>query len=254
MNKDVITKKSVIASFLFYRKAKNIWKGVIFILDFQELAASVKITSKKNKPKLLEYDLSLTLIGKGRSAYVFRIKDTNMAMKVFFPKYAHIAREEAEIYKRLQHISYYPSLYQTGVNYLVMDYIEGSTLFECLTNGIYISDEVVIEIDHAIQLARQEGLNPSDIHLRNLFLTKDRKVKLIDVARFRQTKDCNKWRDLKYAFYHYYKKRYFPKKIPAFILNIIAVLYKKELFKLGNDANLNTYHIENKSSSIGGGK
>ena len=43
------------------------------ILSFQELAASVKITSKKNKPKLLEYDPSLTLIGTGRSAYVFRI-------------------------------------------------------------------------------------------------------------------------------------------------------------------------------------
>lgn len=225
-----------------------------FTLVFQELAVSVKITSKKNKPKLLEYDPSLTLIGTGRSAYVFRISQTNKAMKVFFPKYTHIAREEAEIYKRLQHISYYPSLYETGVNYLVIDYIEGYTLFECLTKGIYISDEVVKEIDRAIQLARQEGLNPSDIHLRNLFLTRNKKVKLIDVARFRQTKDCNKWGDLKYAFYHYYKKRYFPKKIPSFILNIIAMLYKKELLKLGSDANLKTYHIENKSSSIGGGK
>ena len=117
-----------------------------------------------------------------------------------------------------------------------------------------ISDEVVREIDYAIQLARQEGLNPSDIHLRNLFLTVDKKVKIIDVARFRQTKDCIKWRDLKYAFYHYYKKRYFPKKIPAFILNIIAVLYKKELLKINNEASMKSYQVENKGSSIGGGK
>ena len=224
------------------------------ILSFQELAASVKITSKKNKPKLLEYDPSLTLIGTGRSAYVFRISHTNKAMKVFFPKYAHIAKEEAKIYKQLQSIHYYPALYETGSNYLVIDYIEGATLFECLTNGIVISDEVVREIDRAIQLARHEGLNPSDIHLRNLFLTGDKQVKIIDVARFRQTKDCIKWRDLKYAFYHYYKKRYFPKKISAFILNIIAVLYKKELLKINKDANMKSYHVENKGSRIGGGK
>ena len=78
------------------------------ILSFQELAASVKITTKKNKPKLLEYNSSLTLIGAGRSAYVFRISQTNKAMKVFFPKYAHIAKEEAKIYKQLKHIHYYP--------------------------------------------------------------------------------------------------------------------------------------------------
>ena len=130
----------------------------------------------------------------------------------------------------------------------------GLHLFECLTNGIVISDEVVQEIDRAIQLARHEGLNPSDIHLRNLFLTRDKQVKIIDVARFRQTKDCIKWRDLHYAFYHYYKKRYFPKKISAFILNIIAVLYKKELLKINEEASLKSYHIEKKGSSIGGGK
>ena len=106
----------------------------------------------------------------------------------------------------------------------------------------------------ALHLARQEGLNPSDIHLRNLFLTLDKKVKIIDVARFRQVKNCIKWRDLKYAFYHYYKKRFFPKKIPAFILNIIAILYKKDIFRLNGDADLQSFHIENKNSSIRGGK
>jgi predicted Ser/Thr protein kinase len=221
-------------------------------LFFQELAASVKIISTKNKSILVEHDPALTLIGKGRSAYVFRISQTNKAMKVFFPKYAHLAKEESDIYKRLQHISYYPSLYETGPGYLVIDYIEGATLFECITKGIFISNEVIKEVDAALQLARQEGLNPSDIHLRNIFLTLDKKVRIIDVARFRQEKDCVRWRDLKYAFYHYYKKRFFPKKLPAVILNIIAVLYKRDFFKFNSDEDLESYHIENKGSSIGG--
>lgn len=227
-------------------------KGVNQILSFRELASSVKITTKKNKPKLLGYDTSLTLIGTGRSAYAFKIAQTNKVLKVFFPKFTHLAKEEAEVYKRLHYIEYYPALYEAGSNYLVIDYIEGATLFECLTNGIVITDDIVLEIDWAIQLARQEGLNPSDIHLRNLFLTLDHTVKIIDVARYRQTQDCVRWRDLKYAFFHYYKKRYFPKKIPAFMLNIIAVLYKKEWITLNSDIHVTAYQIENKGTSIGG--
>ena len=74
---------------------------------------------------LLDYDQSLTLIGNGRSAYVFRIQQSNKAMKVFYPNYVHIAIEEAQIYRRIQHISYFPSLTEAGSNYLVIDYIEG---------------------------------------------------------------------------------------------------------------------------------
>ncbi|QOV13353.1 protein kinase family protein [Viridibacillus arvi] len=200
------------------------------MLTFHELAASVKIGSD-NQHTLLDYDQSLTLIGQGRSAYVFRIKQTDKALKVFFPDYMYIAEEEAEIYKVIQEITYYPTLYDAGSNYIVIDYIDGTTLFDCLTNGIPISQEVVQDIDIALQLAKQEGLNPSDVHLRNILITSNQQVKIIDVARFRQTKDCSQWLDLKKAFYSYYEKRYFPKKIPEFMLNGIAMIYKKNIFK-----------------------
>ncbi len=195
----------------------------------KELAASVMIGSKTGKPKLLDYNKSLTLIGKGRSAYVFRIQNTNRAMKVFFPGQTQTAQEEAAIYKKIQHLEYYPKLHEAGSNYIVIDYIEGHTLFECLTLGLPISSEKITEIDKALKLARQEGLNPSDIHLRNIFMTANNEIKMIDVARFRQTITCNQWDDLKNAFYHFYTRPYFPKKIPAFILNFIAALYKRKL-------------------------
>ncbi|HWL23625.1 MAG TPA: protein kinase family protein, partial [Ureibacillus sp.] len=70
------------------------------------------------------------------------------------------------------------------------------------------------------------------VHLRNIFITSDKEVKIIDVARFRQVKVCTQWEDLKSAFYCYYKKPYFPKKIPEFMLNSIAALYKKNLLKV----------------------
>ncbi|MGB2994247.1 MAG: protein kinase family protein [Paenisporosarcina sp.] len=194
---------------------------------YQELANTVVISPKKNR--LLHYDDSLKLVGTGRSAFVFRINNSSKAIKVFFPNYTYIAKEEADIYIALHDISYFPTVYDSGLNYIVMDFIEGRTLFECVNQGIPITAEHIKEIDAALLLASNKGLNPSDIHLRNIFITSTNDIKLIDVARFRQTKDCTQWSDLKSAYVLYYKKRYFPKKIPAPIMNTVAFFYKKQL-------------------------
>jgi predicted Ser/Thr protein kinase len=194
---------------------------------YQELANTVVISPKKNR--LLHYDDSLKLVGTGRSAFVFRINNSSKAIKVFFPNYTYIAKEEADIYIALHDISYFPTVYDSGLNYIVMDFIEGRTLFECVNQGIPITAEHIKEIDAALLLASNRGLNPSDIHLRNIFITSSNDIKLIDVARFRQTKDCTQWSDLKSAYVLYYKKRYFPKKIPAPIMNTVAFFYKKQL-------------------------
>ena len=66
---------------------------------YEALAKTVQIN---NNNLLLNYDDSLIHVGTGRSAFVFRIKSTMKAMKVFFPSLTHIAREEAEIYRKLQ--------------------------------------------------------------------------------------------------------------------------------------------------------
>jgi len=197
---------------------------------YHELANTVVISTKKNR--LLHYDDSLTLIGTGRSAFVFRIKSSNKVIKIFFPEFTYIAKEEAEIYRILQDISYFPTIYDSGTNYLVIDYIEGCTLFECINNGIPITAFHINEIDLALSLAANKGLNPSDIHLRNILITTKNEIKLIDVARFKQTKNCTQWHDLKLAYRYLYTMRLFPKKIPAILLNTVAYFYKKRLIPI----------------------
>lgn len=194
--------------------------------NYPELVSSI-IINKNNR--LISYDKSLKLLGTGRSAFVFRIKSSNKAIKVFFPNFTYIAKEEVEIYKSLQGIKYFPAIYETGLNYVVMDYIDGYTLFECMTHGRIITSDHIREIDYALSLASNLGLNPSDIHLRNIFITSSDEIKLIDVARYRQMKDCRQWSNLKKAHHQFYCKRFFLKKIPTPILNVVAFLYKKGL-------------------------
>lgn len=188
--------------------------------------------------ELRSYHPTLHLIGRGRSAFVFRIGKTKKAMKVFFDPFTDIAKEEAAVYKILKGHPNFPTLYEAGFNYLVIDYIEGETLFQCLNKGIEVSKENIEEVQAALNAAREKGLNPSDIHLRNIILTADGKIKLIDVARFRQTKSCTQWDDLKTAFYKYYSKRFFPKRYPVVVLNLIADVYKKRFIHAKEDMDI----------------
>jgi len=194
--------------------------------SYETLARTVIINPKNH---LVSYDDSLKLIGTGRSAFVFRITSSRKVMKIFFPSFTYIAKEESEIYRILEDISYFPKMYDFGSNYIVIDFIDGQTLFECLIQGTLITSNHLKEVDYALSLAVDQGLNPSDIHLRNIIITNHGAIKLIDVARFRQTKDCNQWRNLKKSYDRIYCNRFFPKKIPASCLNTIAFLYKKGL-------------------------
>lgn len=205
------------------------------MLSIVDLADSVKVRMNKLGVSIIEEDPVLEFIGEGRSAVVFRIKSTNKALKVFFPEYEHIALEEAEIYEVLQGNPYYPKLHESGKNFILIDYIEGYTLFDCLAYGIKLTESNIKDTDHALSLARQQGLTPRDIHLRNIILTTEGDIKLIDVARFKQTQPCQQWDDLKKAFYMFYNKTYFPRKIPAFVLNSIAYLYKKKHVEVQSD-------------------
>jgi predicted Ser/Thr protein kinase len=199
------------------------------LISFSDLAQSVIYENRGSRIILNDKDQQLELIGEGRSAFAFKIKSTNKVLKVFFPSFHSLAKEEAEIYEILSDIPFYPKLYESGINYLVIDYIEGDTLFNCLRKGIKITQRNIDEIDYALMMARKRGLNPSDIHLRNIFLTPDGRIKLIDVARFRQNKKCTQWDDLKKAYARLYKNKLIPKKIPASFLNTIAYFYKKKL-------------------------
>lgn len=193
---------------------------------YEHLAKSVIYSKKGSKVSLQEKDPGLQLIGEGRSAFAFRICGTDLVLKVFFPQYERIAAEESEIYRELDGNPFFPLLHESGRNYLVIDYVQGMTIFQCLANGMPIAAEHINEVDSAIKLAREKGLNPSDIHLRNIIITPEGEIRLIDVARFRQTKRCSQWDDLKMAFYTFYRHDMFPKKLPESAMNAVAFLYK----------------------------
>ncbi|VWX38566.1 lipopolysaccharide core heptose(II) kinase RfaY [Exiguobacterium oxidotolerans] len=196
----------------------------------QELATAITIESNGQTQLITGQPPELDWIGTGRSAFVFRIQGTDRVIKKFFPSHRHLAVLEGAIYEQLSSFSTYAKQYAYGADYLVIEYIEGQTLFDCLVNGTLIPRDVIRAVDQALADARSVGLNPSDIHLRNIMLTKDG-TRIIDVARFRQTEPCSQWDDLKRGYDYFYCKSYFPKKLPEAFLNTVADIYKRRMFE-----------------------
>ncbi|MDG5472523.1 protein kinase family protein [Jeotgalibacillus sp. ET6] len=195
---------------------------------YKHYADSIEFTQQNGKTVINDHHPDLFISGVGRSAAAFRIRDTELVIKVYFPEFTFIAAEEAEIYKLLTGSRYYPSLHDAGEHYLVIDFVDGFTLFQCLTEGKRIYNRNIEDVDAALLEARNAGLTPSDVHLRNILVTPDGSIKLIDLARFRQVKaQDTQWENLKGGF-PLYERFFFPKKIPETILNAVAYLYKKK--------------------------
>ncbi|MGP4077972.1 RIO1 family regulatory kinase/ATPase domain-containing protein [Halobacillus sp. K22] len=171
-------------------------------------------------------------VGQGRSAAVFKIKDINQVVKVFYPAHKHLAAREAEVYNRLSNRVFFPHLIEAGDGFLIMEYVEGITFYECLTTGKRITPEMVQKVDEVLTFVRSRGLTPSDIHLRNIMLTQNNEVILIDVVRFTQLHECEYWPDLKKAYDKFYKKKFFPKRFPKLLIEFIILLYHKRLLSI----------------------
>ncbi|WP_080875307.1 serine/threonine protein kinase [Oceanobacillus timonensis] len=194
-------------------------------------ASTVLFGNKNKRVHVLQHHNDLQLYGIGRSAAVFKIKKENRVIKIFYPQFKRTAMEEKQNYERLNGSNYYPAIYEAGVNYLVMDFMEGKTFFECLAKGIPLKPYHIKHVDNGLQYARSVGLNPSDIHLHNLILTNDDNVRIIDVARFSQEKICTQWDDLKCAYRQYYQRPFFPKKVPKWVMHTISKLYQLYKYK-----------------------
>lgn len=146
----------------------------------------------------------LECIGVGTDAAVFRFVNTpNYAFKVFSHNKLEKMEIENEVYLKLGHSEYFPEYYGRGLNFLVISYEEGITLYDCLLKGIHIPKQVIVDVENARNYVRSKGLNPRDIHLRNILLHKGR-VKLLDVSEYMKSGNDYRWEYLKEGYLEYY--------------------------------------------------
>jgi len=167
----------------------------------------VKITfNGENEPVTVKGDSdTLECIGVGTDAAVFRhIHNPSYAFKVFSNDTLDKIEIETEVYLKLVYSEYYPEYYGRGSNFLVISYEEGITLYDCLLKGIHIPTQVIQDVDDARSDAFNRGLNPRDIHLKNILLHKGR-AKILDVSEYMKPGNDNRWEYLREGYHEHYQ-------------------------------------------------
>ncbi|WLV25920.1 serine/threonine protein kinase [Aciduricibacillus chroicocephali] len=146
----------------------------------------------------------LRCIGIGTDAAVFQsIDHPSLVYKVYANDKTEKVEIEAKVYELLGESTYFSRCFGYEDNYLILKFEEGITLYDCLLKGIPIPKQVIEDVDRAREYARQKGLNPRDIHLKNILLQNGR-AKLIDVSEYIQPGNDLRWEHLKKGYDIYY--------------------------------------------------
>jgi hypothetical protein len=167
-------------------------------------------------------------IGNGNYAAVFFHKSQpDWVVKVYGRSHQEMEKE-IDVYKKIGDHEAFSKLYAYGENYLVLKRLKGITLFNAVIKGLPIPESVIKDIDHALKYAISVGLNPYDVHGKNVVMNDNRGF-VVDISDFYKQGYCSKWDDLKKAYKKLYKPliyRFHP-PIPLFIMDGVRKGYRK---------------------------
>ncbi|WP_374056892.1 serine/threonine protein kinase [Rossellomorea sp. FM04394] len=169
-------------------------------------------------------DDSLRCIGVGTDAAVFQSTYApDYAFKLYAEDKKSKIKIEEKVYKTIGDSPFFSTCYTAQDRFLVLSYEEGPTFFDCLLQGIHIPEQAVKDVENAREYVRGQGLNPRDIHLKNILLQNGR-AKIIDVSEYVLPGNDFRWEHLKKAYEDHYHL-IDGKAVPFWLLETIRKWY-----------------------------
>lgn len=154
-------------------------------------------------------------------------------VKIYAPGRPGI-EEEIEVYSKIKKHPSFSECFYHSENYLILKRLEGETLYTCINKGIQIPEQVINDIDEALEYAKSLGLHPHDVHAKNVMIVKNRGV-VVDISDFTKLENCSLWEDFKKAYYKIYLPLFYKPHpaVPEFCLNMVRRSYRffKIIFK-----------------------
>jgi serine/threonine protein kinase len=164
-------------------------------------------------------------LGKGHNGIVYRLPDGKVIKVCYVMKDFH---GEAHILQKVNGNKYFPRLYEVGGNYMIRDYVDGTTLKAYIKkNGL--SKKLALDIVEMLKEFEKLKFTKIDVRCKDVYVEPDGKLKVIDPQKF------------------YTKNRDFPRHLSKglFKLNVLddflyilkynyPALYKKWAHKIRN--------------------
>lgn len=176
----------------------------------------VESTDPYDPVRVRAYPKPWQILGAGNYAAVLMHPDyPQYAVKVYAPGRPGL-REETEVYRRLGRHPAFSECYAAGSCFLILKRLQGNTVYECIRRGIRIPEQVIRDIDEALDYARSKGLHPHDIHAKNVMMQEGSGRGLVlDVSDFLKRENCSMWEDFKKAYFRLYVPILLKRPVPV---------------------------------------
>lgn len=138
---------------------------------------SIIVAEGIKKVDVINNPTTYPMIGKGAQGAVFQISSDQCVKICAKPEYA---QKEGDVLKVAQESPIIPRLYQVGPNYIIMEYLEGPTLFQYLESGGDLSENIVRQILFVLKEMKRLKFTRLDTDLRHIIVTKGAELKVID--------------------------------------------------------------------------
>ena len=195
----------------------------------QELLPNLKMESPDpHNPVIVRQVLEpWRLLGTGNYAGVFYHADYDDRVVKVYASGRLGWEDEVEVYCRLGSHPAFSECFYAENNFLVLKRLYGVTLYDCMHRGLKIPQQVIEDIDRALEYARSRGLYPHDVHGRNVMMLNGRGL-VVDVSDFLEQEPCLAWKDLKKAYYWLYLPLFSWHKLPVsyFVLDLVRITYR----------------------------
>ena len=153
------------------------------------------------------------LIGTGNYAAVFVHPDYPDRVVKIYAAGRPGFEAEVEVYRRIGSHPAFSECFYARDNFLVLKRLEGITLFDCLHKGLRVPKQVILDIDDALDYARDKGLRPHDVHGKNVMM-RDGRGLVVDISDFLEEGEGSVWDDFKRFYFWIYNPLLSPFKIP----------------------------------------
>ncbi|MGN4427251.1 serine/threonine protein kinase [Bacillus cereus group sp. MYBK30-1] len=134
--------------------------------------------TKQGERVLVVNPTDFPLIGKGMQGAVFKLS-SNRCVKIYWnPK---LAKKEAEVFMKGKGYSFLPQVYEIGDNYIIMEYIQGSSLQEFVLRDNLPVDLVMKVMEIFREMKMLEFTNV-DAATRHIIVTEEGNLKVLDLV------------------------------------------------------------------------
>ena len=128
---------------------------------------------------IVDNPTELKLVDKGAHGAVFKLHD-NKCIKIYAENIN--AELEAASYRKGQASEIIPRIFEAGENYIIIEFIEGISLYEYLSKKKNIDLSITKEMLFVLKEMKQLGFTRIDSSLRHILVTKDERLKAIDLV------------------------------------------------------------------------